>query len=521
MKYFLGKTLVCVAFWASGFAALAQPLQYTIRPVFSDAGAKLEVTVSFDGNAEGKSYLNYQDNQFGESGQMAFLEIPAQQPGVTVTALPDSSQLVVRHKPGTRVQVTYLVSDLQKDQPFYQYCCYKPVIKKHYFQVQSGHLLAPPAHYWDGPEDIKSVQLKWEGFPADWLLHNSFGIGTRQQVSLSNNQFGTAVFVGGDFRRHTFDVAGKPVHFVTRGQWTQFSDDSLTTLLQKTVAGHREFWQDFSDSIYSITFLPIDDAPWTEYSRSISYGGSGLTNSFMSFATNNPGMNYDNIRYIYVHELMHRWIGIKIENAREEQQYWFSEGFTEYFTLKNSLRYGLIDVNQFVNQLNSDFMAPHYSSKVKQMPNDSLNYERFWNGGKDWEKLPYRRGCLYAFYLDNFLRERSNGRFNLDAVMREILKEVQRNPGQKLDHAFFIKILKPFAGKKGQQDFSRLIEKGKLIDFGKTKLPNGLSLELLDLPKSNQLAPSGKQSPEIIKNIPQFKRNTQVSDSALKAALLR
>ena len=56
----------------------------------------------------------------------------------------------------------------------------------------------------------------------------------------------------------------------------------------------------------------------------LSYGGEGLTNSFMSYATNSSRLRLEYMRYLFMHELMHHWIGIAIENADEERQYWFS-----------------------------------------------------------------------------------------------------------------------------------------------------------------------------------------------------
>jgi predicted metalloprotease with PDZ domain len=417
----------------------------------------------------------------------------------------------------------YEVLDLQEVQKkgFYQYCCYNPIIFLDYFHVQSGHLLAPPTHYWEGPDDVQTVKLRWEGFPANYTLHNSFGRDKMQTAALTNGQFGSAVFVGGDFRRYEFTVHGQPVYFLTRGKWDHFRDDSLVGLLRRTVEGHREFWQDFSDSLYTVTFLPINDAPYKESDYFVSSGGSGLTNSFMSFATDNPGVQYNLIRYIYVHELMHRWVGTKIENAQEEKQYWFSEGFTEYFTLKNSLRYGFIDAEEFVRELNDDFSTPHYASSKGSKPNDSLTYENFWNGGKEWEKLPYRRGCLYAFYLDNQIREASGGAKNLDGFMRQLLTDITAKPGQKLDHDFFLKTLQPYLGNTAKKDFKRFIEKGELIGFQETTLPAGLTVKVRDITMKYGPSPEVITSTVVYKNVPVFSRDPKVTFEQLKAALLR
>lgn len=497
------------------------PLQFTIRPIFVGGNLRLQVSVEFDGSDKGVSYLAYQDNQFGEPDQMAFIRFPEQDPGLRIQKEPDSNRFVIHHSPGKRIRVLYEVLDLQDStQLFYQYCCYKPILHKTYFHLQSGHLLAPPEDYWSSPADRQMIQLRWLGFPPDWMLHNSFGPGKSQTVSLTNAEFNVAIFVGGDFRRHRFEVRGKPVYLLTRGQWSQFSDDTLVNLLRRTVEGHRGFWNDFNDSIYTVTFLPIDDAPWTETSKTTSVGGSGLTNSFLSFATDNPGVKYELIRYIWVHELMHRWIGTKIQNAAEEKQYWFSEGFTEYFTLKNSLRYGLIDVPEFLQGLNQ-FSSEHYSSPNRKMPNDSMTYQHFWNGGKEWEKLPYRRGCLYAFYLDNQIRARGKGKHNLDQMMRSMLAEIQAHPAQKLDHAFFRKMIRPYAGKSATRQFHRFIEQGVPIDFRKTKLPAGLEVQVKDVTMRYGPSKDIITRTEVLKDIPVFKATPDGNMERLKAAILR
>ncbi len=504
------------------FLQAQEPLTYTISPVFPETGGlRLLVEVTFSGTKTGLSYLDYQNNQFGEPDQMKFLSLPAQDPGVEVGKEPDSNRIWVKHLPGKQVRVRYEVLDLQTEtEPFYQYCCYKPILHKEYFHIQTGHLLATPDGYWQNPDDRKIVRFRWEGFPANWTLHNSFGPDKAQSPALTNSELSVAIFVGGDFRRFTFKVKEQPVYLLTRGQWTQFSDDTLRNLLQRTVEGHRTFWNDHSDTIYSVTFLPINDAPWTETSKSVSVGGSGLTNSFLSYATNNPGVSYDLMRYLWVHELMHHWVGGQIQNAQEEKQYWFSEGFTEYFTIKNSLRYGLISPDKFLSDLNN-FSTEHYSSPMRRMPNDSMNYERFWNGGKEWEKLPYRRGCLYAFYLDNFLREKSKGVVNLDQMMRDILEICWKNPDQKLDHRFFRTMLRKYGGKKAVKNFVRHIENGEPIDFTKTVLPEGMDVLVKDLTMNFGPSPEVITRTEKLKDIPVFRRKKDVTDAALKAAILK
>ena len=372
-----------------------QILHYDISPDYSDSIRKIQVSVTFPGTSSGVTYLHYDDNQFGEQGQFDFISLPEQ--SVDIKMQRDSNRFVVKHDPSAIITAKYTLVGRKENQAFYQYCCYKPIIEPTYFHIQSGHLLLTPENYWASPGDRRIVEIVWlnllSSIPPqggktnsvekskDWIVHSSFGASEKQGGLFTKSELMSGVFVGGDFRRYKFEVKGQPIYFLTRSKWVHFTDDTLVQILQRTFQGHRALWNDFSDTLYTVTFLPIDDAPWNDTSKMFSTGGSGLTNSFMSYASNNEGEELSVVRYVYVHELMHRWIGIKIENAAEEKQYWFSEGFTEYFTYKTMLKYGLISVDEWLEGMNKEFMFPHYTSTKRNIPNDSMNYEHFWNGG--------------------------------------------------------------------------------------------------------------------------------------------
>jgi hypothetical protein len=154
----------------------AQNLTYTFSPGNVAGKPALHVAIDLDGLASGTTYLAYQDIQFGDPGQMSALQGVRVSKDATVSKDPDNNRLVLRHAPKARLLVEYDLVDLQQEaQPFYQYCCYNPIVHEDYFHVQAGHLLAIPEHYWSSPEDQKTVLLQWENFPKNWVLHNSFG----------------------------------------------------------------------------------------------------------------------------------------------------------------------------------------------------------------------------------------------------------------------------------------------------------------------------------------------------------
>jgi predicted metalloprotease with PDZ domain len=497
----------------------AQSIRYTIWPEIEAKTHTLTVEVEVAGDADGETIFYYQDNQFGEPEQFKFIRLGA---GAEDAKLkPDSNQIIIKHEPGKWLKFMYQVHDLQQaNEPFYQYCCYKPIIKQEYFHIQSGHLLMYPKDFWPDDKARRQVHIEWKNLPEAWIVHSSFGVDALQGGFLTQTEVGVGVFVGGDFRRYRFEIEDQPVYFLTRGKW-KIDEYSILHILKKTFQGHRDFWRDHSDTIYSVTFIPIDDAPWNAHSRMFSIGGSGLTNSFMSYASNNDGLVLEPIRYVYVHELMHRWIGIHIENAHEEQEYWFSEGFTDYYTYKMMLKYDLISLDDWLKELNSVVLFKHYTSTIKSRPNSEMNYERFWNGGQEWEKLAYRRGCIFALYLDQLIKKRSKGRYSLDEPMRQILAECKLNHTAKFDRDLLVRVLIPYLGKQAERDVAKYIDKGIPIGWTKKMLPKGLKLRYTDGAISSGPNRDGVSKVVAYRNVPKFYKSKQMTDSAISEGLIK
>ena len=72
--------------------------------------------------------------------------------------------------------------------------------------------------------------IRWEGFPADWRLANSFGMDRRTQgFSTTLGELRKGVFAGGDFR---IPRSKQGPFLVTRGAW-KFPDSKTTDLLDR------------------------------------------------------------------------------------------------------------------------------------------------------------------------------------------------------------------------------------------------------------------------------------------------
>ena len=109
----------------------------------------------------------------------------------------------------------------------------------------------------------------------------------------------------------------------------------------------------------------------------------------------------------------------------------------DYYTNKNIAKYSVyeLDKGYYLDKIN-EIIRLLYTSPVKEAPNSEINYDNFWKS-RDYEKLPYRRGALLAFYLDYKIKKDSNGLQSLDDLMLAI-KEDAINSNQKISHDYFI-----------------------------------------------------------------------------------
>ena len=112
-------------------------------------------------------------------------------------------------------------------------------------------------------------------------------------------------------------------------------------------------------------------------------------------SSNNPFNDFSVLSYMVNHEMMHQWIGQTIKNAHEELNYWFSEGFTDYYTYKNRLRSNDISLKEWCATFNEDVLSAHYKNPERNRPKYVM-LDDFWLS-RSLEKIPYLRGQFLPF----------------------------------------------------------------------------------------------------------------------------
>ena len=159
----------------------------------------------------------------------------------------------------------------------------------------------------------------------------------------------------------------------------------------------------------------------------------------------------------------------------ERSLYWFSEGFTEYYSIALSRRSDLITDDDYVGQVN-EILKQYYTSSVRNVPNSKIEKD-FWTDSS-LIRLPYLRGFLLAEFWDQKIKIASGNRHSLDDVMRCIFDKAQKNKGIFFQEDIEEVVAKFLSGAK--QDIETYIINGEMIVPKEKAYGNAYNLEWVD-----------------------------------------
>jgi predicted metalloprotease with PDZ domain len=417
--------------------ATARDLTYNIQPLFVNYMEleAVQITLVFEGDTDGQTQLAL-PNQFGAAQQLyrGIRQIRVNRGITLIQNKQDSAHVWLRHAPNATIELSYFVyqdfagSESRPDVAF------RPLIQTNFFQALGAALFVVPA-----VEESHFITLKWSGIPSNWLIHNSFGSAQQvQQFNTTDNRWLESVFVGGDdWQKYTLTTLGQPIEIVVRGEQAPWSTPEYQRWIARVISSQRLMWADTTTRFYTIICSPrqknsgqLRHGIGHHHARSM---GVSLQNSFWIQTEGGTDKDFlDELTHILPHELMHEWIGIKIrpsEQANDMRMAWFTEGFTEYLSIKAQLRYQLIDSSTYADQINRYCFTPLWNSPYSTAPNALITKEFFTS--EQVRDLAYARGSTIAWHLDQRIIERSKGQRGLEDVLRDCLQYYGPQPDGK------------------------------------------------------------------------------------------
>ncbi len=468
-----GRTTIFIFFAIlvlSGVAlAKEQKLDIKVEPA---ADTRFRISISFTGNESGTTAINL-PNEWGGQRELfkAIHGLNASPATVRLTETDAAHRKTLTHRPGERITLSYLIGQ-DFEGPFANSVRYRPVVDKDHIHWIGNTVWALPA--WDDATLVK-VTIEWKKFPKNWKLANSFAAGKRKQSSfLKIGELRQAIFVAGDFRIIRTKAAGNQVNIAIRGAW-QFTDAELAEMTRKIVEVERNFFNDHSQKYYLVTLVPIDAGG----PNSISTGGTGLTDSFALFSTSNARL--DRFRQLLAHEYAHNWIPGKLGGmpAKDEQSlYWFSEGFTDFYTYELLHRGNIISEREYVDRYN-ELIREYIQLPVREAPNERIVKE-FWSD-QYVQRLPYLRGLLFATNLNAAIKRASGGKRSLDDVIHDMFKAA-RSSKQELSFESLAAAFRVYLGEDPMPLMRRQLINGELIVPAADALGPGIAQATVEIP---------------------------------------
>ncbi len=426
---------------------------YQIRPVLEGSDPYIEVTLITQADLEGNATLVYFDKAWGEENLFDCISsIEVLNTGARIRKVPEQNRIYIKSKPSESLVVKYSIRQdfigLAEKAHYY-----RPLVNQNYFHL-FGHRLFMISEQLYESEEKQDVTISWAKTP--YLVQHNFGIEESATYRIGRDELLESIVVGGDFRRESVHINGITVHLLTRGKWKNFSDKKLAQKLESIIEVQREFWNDYSDDIYTVTLLPL-------YHQGAGYlGGAGLSKGFASYCSNADLSRLEDLTGLYYHEIMHHWIGGKIRNASRSEELWFSEGFTEYFSHLLMQQEGEISKAK-LGRIKSKINRLHTASKYAQIPNSELSLFSTADEEEDGdlESTPYRRGFLYALYLDRLMSEQQNSKGSLSDFMLSLLEE---SSTQNMSNSYFRSKICDWLGAQEGEAFDSYILNGDLIE---------------------------------------------------------
>lgn len=183
-------------------------------------------------------------------------------------------------------------------------------------------------------------------------------------------------------------------------------------------------------------------------------GGVGLHHSFVTTfgRAGGPGSDPDDLRSTLAHEMFHTFQPF-IEQPAGLESSWFGEGLATFYQARLPLRFGMIQPQAFLDNLNFH-AGRYYTSAMASAPNSEVP-KRFWADTRI-RTLPYDRGMLYFATVDAAVRKASGGTRSLDQLMLAMLARQQA--GKVTTNADWEQVLEAELGASAVADFRAFLD---------------------------------------------------------------
>ena len=409
---FLSSLLVLIGCSGASKTPAVPDLTYKLTPVFEGTQTRLNVELTFTGEADGitdirrggrwgrddKAGQRFRDLSVSVSGGSAEFQGLLNQPKLTIT-----------HDPNAELTVTYTLSseDMDDASTDIEYF-YVPVLQPDVIHlIGSTSLVMPRAE----TPLAYNVDIQWDGLPEGWRQAN-----TLPDRPTYDRELGSQIIVAAPSESLSH-VSGTYELDILKSGTHAFSHEDFKNEMVEIFEGQTALWKS-AQSKYLISLLGTPES--ANYS---AFTGTGRFNSFTSAAS--PDIDLDFLVNFLSHEVAHNWMPSRLGNWPKCDEgescppkiSWFSEGFTDFVMTRAMLaegRWTQADLVEFTNQ----YLRDYYLSPAKTATGHEID-KLFWDNFEH-ERQPYWRGFILAMNWDTEIMRNSDSRMTGMDVLRDM-----------------------------------------------------------------------------------------------------
>ncbi len=232
------------------------------------------------------------------------------------------------------------------------------------------------------------------------------------------NELSNSLLASGDYRVHPITIDSTEATIATR--WTQDSyDEKMVNLIRRILHAHGSLFGFFPAQQLVI----ICNQFGTGNEQGIGYAGAAVGNGLVLALTGSlPEEIPIGLHHLLSHELFHLWISGSVV---DDSVYWFSEGFTDYYTWLMLRRMVLISQEQWYDQLYEKWQLVCGNPERQDLSLREASLSYFDNRAASG--LCYNKGLCLAFILDMKIRNCTKNEHSLDDVMQKISQFMTKN----------------------------------------------------------------------------------------------
>jgi predicted metalloprotease with PDZ domain len=275
----------------------------------------------------------------------------------------------------------------------------------------------------------------------------------------------------GKFDQTTFDVEGKPHHFIAypAGGFSAEKTAKYTEMLRKVALEHKEIFGDlpYDKFVYYYFFAPPE---------SNASGALEHLNSFVHFAPAGDRTTPEQLITTGAHEFFHVWNVKRFRPAemwpydysREQETplLWVSEGFTSYYASLIVYRAGIISEEQWLGRTAGAVSgvegneARHYIAPANASVATWVGYD----SPVAFSISYYTAGQNLAGLLDISIRNDTNGERGLDDVMRALYGDFYKR-GRGFTSDDLLAVINRISGKNYTDFFRKYVYGTEIPDY--------------------------------------------------------